>query len=316
MRACKVDRQKLQLWKIWLGVEPVSSITEVAREEDLAYAGLGISPSATTESLLKAKKEAALKQAKSRWRKAFAAPDVMDVWDLLERRLDQMLLVFEYQGSRASLLHLLLTLHATSHSNHRFQNTRWSLQADNNQSVEPNAPSQLSPMFGSRQNGSSSLDILRSQTPAGDEWRVAKVPRLEFWSDLEKCARSLLEKNGTNTPPNTQRPNGSPSPRMRSATAPSTAVRGSNGTAASRRLGPNNLTSSTRGEPIHRSTTPSLLGENEENNYKLLADLLKIPMQSQKNLLGKAADYGEANQDSGRSTPRLIRQLNESVDDA
>lgn len=191
MKACRVDRQKILLWKVWLGVEPISALNELAKEEDLASSGLVISlASSTTTPQTRDKKQNRIKG-----RKAVSHADSMDVWDLLERRLDRLLLTFEYQGSRSTLLILLLSLHASSHANHRFRPSQWGMDIDGER-VEPNAPSTLSPYLGSRDTYKEDglPDRARSttpSTPAGEEWKAVKLPRLEFWSDLEKCAKAL-----------------------------------------------------------------------------------------------------------------------------
>ncbi|UZJ53218.1 hypothetical protein CBS101457_002538 [Exobasidium rhododendri] len=304
MKACKLDRQKLLLWRIWLGVEPVSSIVEVAREEDLAYNGVGSSiPDGTTESLLTAKKDAA-RQAKGRWRKAASIPDTMDVWDLLERELDRVLLSFEYQGTRASLLLLLLTLHAKSHANHHFKQDHWTIEASNGQAVEPNAPLSLSPMLGSTEG---SRGVASCLTAAGDDWRAANLPRLEFWSDLEKCAKALMDIRdassaveapshrlaGRYTPQlSTQR--GSPALSvLRSSTPKSLAGSLANGPTSRRYTQPSFAPPSRPSSAFDRGTlTPSSSNarqfasltttEKADRDRALLADLLQSPLPSRK----------------------------------
>lgn len=181
LKACKLDRQKIQLWKVWLNVDPLNAQVEPTRNEDLIELGLAASSAAASESLIRAKEELA-KLAKTRWRSAFTPADAVDVWDVIERRLDRLLLTFEYQHGRAQFLRLLLTIHATSHPNHRFKpgqiKVGGSAVPGSEPAVEADAPAVLSPIAGT--------------SVAGDEWRVARVPRLEFWSDLIDCARGLV----------------------------------------------------------------------------------------------------------------------------
>ncbi|PWN35023.1 uncharacterized protein FA14DRAFT_160367 [Meira miltonrushii] len=181
LKACKLDRQKIQLWKVWLNVDPLNAQIEPSRNEDLIELGLAASSAAASESLIRAKEELA-KLAKTRWRAAFTPADAIDVWDVIERRLDRLLLTFEYQHGRAQFLRMLLTIHATSHPNHRFKpgqvKVGGSAVPGSEAAVEPDAPAVLSPTGGA--------------SVAGDEWRVARVPRLEFWSDLIDCARGLV----------------------------------------------------------------------------------------------------------------------------
>ena len=303
MRACKVDRQKLQLWKIWLAVEPISSITEVAREEDLTYAGLGIQPSTSSDSQSQEKREAR-QRARGRWRKSLSTPDAMDVWDLLERRLDRLLLMFEYQGSRATLLRLLLTLHASSHANHRFRHSHWKIEADNGATVEPNVPSSLSPQFGSREQARTGM---MGTVPAGDEWRAVRLPRLEFWSDLETCARAVLDGSASSaiddsspvlhdsSTPMAMLHNTSPtsSSILRASTSQPMTGSLANGPAgrrfshhlpsASVRMG-----STPSGNRIGSPASTTLSnGETGERDRSFLAELLQLPLQTQKELLVK-----------------------------
>lgn len=213
LKACKIDRQKLQLWRVWLSLEQLGTNVETSRNEDLIELGLATSSAAASESLLHAKEDLA-KLAKTRWRTAYTPADPLDVWDVVERCLDRLLLTFEYQSSRASFLRLLLTIHATSHAAHRFRPAHWRMGGGAapgaDPAVEPDAPAVLSP-------------TTTYEIAAGDEWRAARVPRLEFWSDLIDCARSLLS-SGAAVPAATARPqssladpNSNPaSPQMRS----------------------------------------------------------------------------------------------------
>lgn len=192
LKACKLDRQKIQLWKVWLNVDPLNTQIEPSRNEDLIELGLAASSAAASESLIRAKEELA-KLAKTRWRSAFAQADPIDVWDVIERRLDRLLLTFEYQHGRAQFLRMLLTIHASSHPNHRFKPGQMKIGGSavpgSDPAVEANAPAVLSPIV---ETGGKNTSV------AGDEWRIARVPRLEFWSDLIDCARGLI-RNGAAT---------------------------------------------------------------------------------------------------------------------
>ena len=322
MKACKVDRHKLQLWKIWLGVEPISSITEVAREEDLTTAGVG-------DYSIGREKQEALRQARSRWRKAFSHPDVMDVWDLLERRLDRLLLTFEYQGSRASLLRLLLTLYATSHWAHRFQPTHTTLETDAGHTVDVNVPSTLSPQSSSR----NLWDFAAGQgsTHMLDEWRGVGLPRLEFWSDLEQCARSLLEHSSAKGGVSPSLPPGRSSPRQdvsRSSPAPSV-IRSStphtmgslaNGPSVRRLTNPNPPSPLQQSHPSKKSYSPKsatidhsgtskhLTHISRDIDQSFLADLLQLPSQSRREVLAKTASSVD------QPTSPLVRRFTRAVE--
>ncbi|PWN99923.1 hypothetical protein FA09DRAFT_198811 [Tilletiopsis washingtonensis] len=187
LRACKIDRQRLHLWRTWLGAEAPDAAG--ARAEDLADLGLALSPSVKEEGAIKSREQLA-SEARARWNKGASLPDPLDVWDVLERRLDAILLLFEFQGSRASLIRLLLTLHASSHPEHRFRRTSWSLPVGmDGQHVQPNAPSSLDPATSGKTPTGAHLS---HGVPRVDQ-RETGVPRLEFWSDLSRVAASILQ---------------------------------------------------------------------------------------------------------------------------
>ncbi|PWN50408.1 hypothetical protein IE53DRAFT_97420 [Violaceomyces palustris] len=176
LRACKLDRQKFDLWKVWLGVESLDSATESLRKEDLKDMGLlgGNSISGGTSYRYAARAE----KARAKWRAASSLPDPLDVWDVLERRLDSMLMLFEFQSSRVTLIRLLLAIHDISHSEHKYQNNS-----------HRSAPYELSPkhFHGSPQEmgGGSGSGI------ANEAWKTAGLPRLEFFSDLRQVLYNM-----------------------------------------------------------------------------------------------------------------------------
>lgn len=332
MKACKVDRHKLQLWKIWLGVEPVSSITQVAREEDLANAGLGVNPAFIPIEKVKESKDA-LKQARSRWRKAFSQADAMDVWDLLERRLDRLLLTFEYQASRASLIRLLLTIHATSHHAHRFRPTEQSIETNSGQAVEIKVPSTISPQLGADDYWN--LTAAQGSTLAVDQWRAVNLPRLEFWSDLQKCARALVENSSRSDglvgqgefSSKIQRRSSPFSSVNRHSPGPSIIRSGTpqmNGSIANGPVG-KRLSFSSPGLPSPLGKKPSLpqikiqtsnaekIARDRDRSF--LASLLQLPAESQQEILIKSAKQDEADIQAAAPSS-VIRHLNQVVQDS
>jgi hypothetical protein len=84
LRACKIDRQRLHLWRTWLGAEAPDAAG--ARAEDLADLGLALSPSVKEEGAIKSREQLA-SEARARWNKGASLPDPLDVWDVLERRV-------------------------------------------------------------------------------------------------------------------------------------------------------------------------------------------------------------------------------------
>lgn len=313
MRACKVDRHKVQLWKIWLGVEPATSITEVARDEDLANAGLAVG---STDNLGQEKRDA-VRQARNRWRKSFSHPDVMDVWDLLERRLDRLLLTFEYQGSRASLLRLLLTLHATSHWQHRFQPTNTTVETDTNQTVDVNVPSSISPQAGSKHLWNLAAGQGSVQFP--DEWRGVGLPRLEFWSDLEKCATTLLENGRNNASPSQDHPSqlnigrGSPAPSIVRSSTPQMGSLAS-GPSVRRLTTPHPPSPLQIPRPTKASSTHRNDSVDRHSDQSFLAELLQLPAHSRQEMLVKTAEHTRSSLPQPHSSS-VVGQLTRSVEE-
>ncbi|KAK4698910.1 hypothetical protein P7C70_g7359, partial [Phenoliferia sp. Uapishka_3] len=142
---CRVDREKLALWRWWLGV----SVEESEKEESVALFMDGfkgdtdrcgttvvdvreLAPNSRPEEVVDVKS----------WGPDAKRPEMEDVWDLLEARLDHLLRNFEFQNTRLHLLRLILSLHPVAHAHHRY--TQWDGKA-------PFEPETLSPkLLGSR----------------------------------------------------------------------------------------------------------------------------------------------------------------------
>lgn len=138
MRACKADRQRLDLWRCWLG-------------------GTGGGES---------------------------RPDPNDVWDVLERRLDAVLYLFEFNSSRATLLQLLLSVHDASHPQHRYRSVDGKLQDEEGHLVKMHAPKELDP----RWQGDHDHDHAGAREM---DWIVGLTSRLQFFSDVRAIAGAL-----------------------------------------------------------------------------------------------------------------------------
>ncbi|KAJ1032519.1 hypothetical protein NDA16_000542 [Ustilago loliicola] len=200
LRVCKIDRQRMDLWKLWLGVVSLDTLMETARREDLAALGLlapidlsvdpalptaTISPTAIdpphTSGGSSFRYRQRANRARARWRASVPTPDPSDVWDVLERKLDDVLLLFEFQSNRAQLLRLLLTVHEKLHPDHVYRDR--SLRANpvelspahvHGEPAEMGGPA-TGGAFGSRLGG----------------WKRAGLPRLEFFSDLQRILAAL-----------------------------------------------------------------------------------------------------------------------------
>ncbi|SAM76334.1 uncharacterized protein UBRO_01516 [Ustilago bromivora] len=206
LRACKIDRQRMDLWKLWLGVVSLDYLMETARREDLAALGLlapidpsgdpTLPPTSTSPAPVEPphmsggssfRYRQRAERTRARWRSSVPTPDPSDVWDVLERKLDDVLLLFEFQSNRAQLIRLLLTVHEKLHPEHVYRDR--SLRAN---------PVELSPAhvhgdaaeiggpatggaFGSRLGG----------------WKRAGLPRLEFFSDLQRILAALPGNDAT-----------------------------------------------------------------------------------------------------------------------
>ncbi|SPO24876.1 uncharacterized protein UTRI_01381_B [Ustilago trichophora] len=207
LRACKIDRQRINLWKLWLGVVSLETLMETSRREDLAALGLlapmpelgadvglqGTSASPPIEpphlsggSSFRYRQRA--ERVKARWRASVPNPDASDVWDVLERKLDDVLLLFEFQSNRAKLIRLLLTVHEKLHPDHIYRDR--SLRANpielspahvHGDATEMGGPSNAGGAFGSRLGG----------------WKRAGLPRLEFFSDLQRILTALPGNDAT-----------------------------------------------------------------------------------------------------------------------
>ena len=194
LRACKIDRQRMDLWKLWLGVISLDTLLETSRREDLAALGLlaasneygadsALTSAATpppTElthmsggSSFRYRQRA--ERVKARWRASVPTPDASDVWDVLERKLDEVLLLFEFQSNRASFIRLLLAVHEKLHPDHIYRDH--SLRAN---------PIELSPSHvhgDAVEMGGGSGGAFGSRLGG---WKRAGLPRLEFYSDLQR----------------------------------------------------------------------------------------------------------------------------------
>ena len=185
LRACKVDRQKLELWRLWLGVDSMQQAVDEPLLEDLRMLGLAAKSSNGHESAFAEKRSRAL----NRWRAMQNAPDPVDVWDVLERRLDQVMLLFEFQTSRTTLIKLLIRQHAVGHPGHVVHDRFGGMSI----------PAELHPQHerGSQSELGDGYHSIEAQP-----WREAALPRLQFWSDLYGCAPEEFQQNApASTPP-------------------------------------------------------------------------------------------------------------------
>ncbi|GAA5939126.1 hypothetical protein JCM3775_003188 [Rhodotorula graminis] len=147
----KIDRQRLELWRLWLGARSTApSASEGERRgrgSSAGEGGRGVGTGAgagAREAVRMEAAEGAAKGAGEAGKKAISAaacvaeekertevwedvdahdggsrPDVQDVWDVIEGRLDDILASFDYHYTRILFLELLLSLHPTHDASHR-----------------------------------------------------------------------------------------------------------------------------------------------------------------------------------------------------
>lgn len=293
LKACKLDRQKLQLWRIWLGVEQFGLSTDEGRQEELIELGVAASPRASSSHLSRGQSEMKRTEA-NRWKQSYVPADPLDVWDLIERRLDRLLMAFEFQASRASFLRLLLTVHATTHAMHRIRPGHLKVGHEESLSGFPAGltPAQQAPSLGT--NGAQ----------AGDEWQLARLPRLEFWSDLIMTVRALVEAPPLHTSPPISRSGSAASPLMRS----SSPLMRSNSRNADRSQDPHTISMfANRGSFSARQNVSFVMPPSRSSTPQLIGSLSNAPIPRRLSTTGQLA--AAAASSSGRSSPSLGPQL-------
>lgn len=226
LRACRLDRQRLDLWRLWLGLDTSllnntgshSNNSKINVNEQPARED-AMTPVTGRQGSIQSTAEA-LQSPRSVYKRGGngqtlvpvgVQPDLNDVWDVLERRLDSILVNFEFNHTRAELLRILLACHDTSHPHHRDPSEPWQV-GNTNSRVQ--APRTLDPTAGGHYsmdhlpNGSghkaSPKDWIRFAgeilaSPSGEQdWIAGLAARLQFYSDVIEIAESLdpLPENG------------------------------------------------------------------------------------------------------------------------
>ncbi|GAA5905303.1 hypothetical protein JCM8208_003809 [Rhodotorula glutinis] len=147
----KIDRQRLELWRLWLGARTAAVAGEGERgglgsRPGEGGRGVGAGAGAGARGAVRMEAaEGAGKGAGEAGKKAISAaagvadekertevwedvdghdggkgPDAQDVWDVIEGRLDQILASFDYHYTRILFLELLLSLHPMHDASHRY----------------------------------------------------------------------------------------------------------------------------------------------------------------------------------------------------
>lgn len=235
LRACNVDRQRLDLWRLWLGLDGPVLVTS---EDMLAEGETALHLAATTGNLAAAedflgshnadndgrrssvtslagisskgprRRHTSQPQASQKDQRFNILPDANDVWDLLERKIDSVLMLFEFNGTRAYLLKLLLSIHDTAHAQHRQRPETWSIRDEAGKHFKRSAPQSLAPWnHGHRGNGHSADRVGQHdsngveavecpESPYTEDWVAGLATRLQFYSDVQEIAASLQDPNG------------------------------------------------------------------------------------------------------------------------
>ncbi|GAA5990532.1 hypothetical protein JCM10908_003117 [Rhodotorula pacifica] len=135
----RVDRQRVELFRLWLGEYDAASKqrrNQTGGESSSSSHQLkvvkadgteGVHESAQKEgakAIVAATKVVARKERSEVWDPEAGEgteADLEDVWDVVENRLDEILLLFDYQTSRRTFLTLLLDTHPIKHAYHRYK---------------------------------------------------------------------------------------------------------------------------------------------------------------------------------------------------
>ncbi|PWN22473.1 hypothetical protein BCV69DRAFT_276399 [Microstroma glucosiphilum] len=332
LRACNLDRQRLDLWRLWLGLDGPILVTS---EQLLAEGETALHLAATTGNWTAAeefmgsyqtdghgrrssvtslagpstkaprRRHTSQPQSSQRDQSFNILPDANDVWDLLERRIDSILILFEFNGSRAYLLKLLLSIHDGAHGQHRHRPETWSFRDEAGKHYQRTAPQVLAPWaHGPRGNGHSTDRIGQSngngteegdypENPYNNDWVAGLATRLQFYSDVQEIATSLQDHSGARNSFSPPRPeatsaglgisprNGETVPvRFRSpfAEASSNAETSAGPSSANDATpSPPHAPTNTRGQPVLHSlrTSPSALFQASGRNQQSSADTVK-----------------------------------------
>ncbi|KAK4048051.1 hypothetical protein OIO90_005952 [Microbotryomycetes sp. JL221] len=136
LRECRLDREKLALWRWWLGLGAPDSDMAEATDTQACEMGSDDKDGQRRPSNVKPSRSFRSRQASVQlphtkpspsvdvksWSKEDENPAMNDVWDLLEGKLDDILSLFEFQLSRMHLLHLVLLHHPAAHVHDHFSN--------------------------------------------------------------------------------------------------------------------------------------------------------------------------------------------------
>lgn len=209
LRACKLDRQRLDLWKYWLRLETPAcfAASGAERGQNLPHNSSAlISPSQTylgagaldSRRRFRASSNPNYRPRRKATREDTAlgaqhhptAPDRNDVWDVLEGWLDAALFLFEFNSSRATLLRILLSVHNESHVQHCYRNDQsWKLTDFRGHEVQIRAPSTFDPRLANF-GGNEDRNRPNRSGIRDSDWVVGLTARLQFFSDVHSIAEA------------------------------------------------------------------------------------------------------------------------------
>lgn len=152
VKVANVDRERLVLWRTWLGKEP-DYLSRTGKQDSRK----------TGEPPAKPKDVSSV-------------VDKRDIWDVIEAYLDDIMHNFEFQDSRRQFLVLITTLHNSSHPNHHYPHR------STDRSEEPEELDPLHVHGGREEMGGTDRVAYRQMNGQG----LSGQGRLDFWVDVEK----------------------------------------------------------------------------------------------------------------------------------
>ncbi|BGO97346.1 hypothetical protein NBRC10513v2_001267 [Rhodotorula toruloides] len=120
----RIDRQRLELWRLWLGARDLKGVVSMGVRADAAEGPAKGVGQEGAKAVLAAAKVVAKKERTDVWEEIDGdanRPEADDVWDVIESKLDPILALFDYNISRLKFLSTILAVHPIRHDYHRYK---------------------------------------------------------------------------------------------------------------------------------------------------------------------------------------------------
>ncbi|BGP05590.1 hypothetical protein JCM10049v2_001396 [Rhodotorula toruloides] len=120
----RIDRQRLELWRLWLGARDLKGVVSVGVRADAAEGPAKGVGQEGAKAVMAAAKVVAKKERTDVWEEIDGdanRPEADDVWDVIESKLDAILALFDYNISRLKFLSTILAVHPIRHDYHRYK---------------------------------------------------------------------------------------------------------------------------------------------------------------------------------------------------